>query len=197
MNAKEYLNRLLVRYAGTFDIYVPYKIFEREFDAYGFFSSHVEKYVLTRNANLYTQDSYEHSLFLTVDVVTKDLIDEMKRVILDYVEPTLVLKGEKNPEPNHMYSYMTVILISNKEPEKDVVKYLKKQKYDRGYMMHVRGFSQAQFCMVSIADEKVYTNSAAHKKKKLLNGIFKEVKDGKVGFQELWDTGEITPYKQV
>lgn len=197
MDAKGYLDRLLVRYASTFNIYVPYQIFDRVFDAYGYFTSHVEKYVLTRNANLYTQDSYEHSLFLTVDTVTKELVDEMRHVILDYVEPTLVLKGEKNPEQNHMYSYMTVILITNQAPDKEVIKYLKKQKYDKGYMLNVRGFSQAQFCMVSIADEKVYTNSAAHKKKKLLNGIFKEVKEGRVGFQELWDKGDVTPFQQV
>ena len=34
MNAKEYLNRLLVRYAGTFDIYVPY-IDSLFFNVYG------------------------------------------------------------------------------------------------------------------------------------------------------------------
>lgn len=196
MNAKEYLDRLLVRYAGTFNIYLPYKIGDRVFDAYGFLDSHVEKYILTRHANLWSQDSYEHSLFLTVEEVNKELLDEMKEILLKQVEPKLVLKGKDLPDPNHMYSYMTIVLICNKIPDKDVIKYLKKQSYDKGYMMNIRGFSQAHFCMISTADEKVYTNRAAAKKKKFLNSVFNEVKNNKVGFHQLIEDGEVVPFKQ-
>lgn len=196
MKAKEYLNRLLVRYAGTFDIYIPYHIEEYVFDAYGFFKNHEEKYILTRRANLWTRECFEHCLFLTVNEVTADLIEEMKRIILEYVEPVLVLKGNKYPGENHMYSYMSIILISDKKPSREVAKMLKSQKYDKGYMMNIRGFSNYQICLVSMEDEKVLYNKAANKKKKLLNSIFKEVRDGKTGFQELWDQGVVTPYEQ-
>ena len=60
LSADSYLNRLLVRYAGTFDLYTPYFLGGREFPAYGYFYSHVEKFVLTRGANMWSSDSYEH-----------------------------------------------------------------------------------------------------------------------------------------
>ncbi len=62
MNSADYLNRLLLKYSGTFDIYQPYMIMGREYPAYGYFFSHVEKYVLVRKANMWSADSYEHIL---------------------------------------------------------------------------------------------------------------------------------------
>ena len=196
LTADSYLDRLLVRYAGTFDLYTPYLLGGREFPAYGYFYSHVEKFVLTRGANMWSSDSYEHILFLTEEEITSDTVSDMKHILLDEVEPKLVLKGEEVPPPDHMYSYMSVILISQKKPSKDTIKAVKRLSYDRGYMMNMRGFSQAQICLVSIEDEKVYHNFAAHGKKKTLKGIFKEVKEGRVGFKELVEKGELTPFSQ-
>lgn len=196
LTADSYLDRLLVRYAGTFDLYTPYQLGSMTFPAYGYFYSHIEKFVLTRGANMWSSDSYEHILFLPVEEATPDTVAKMKQMLLEEVEPKLVLKGEDVPPPNHMYSYMSVILISNKKPSKDAIKAVKKLSYDKGYMMNMRGFSQAQICLVSIEDEKVYHNFAAHGKKKTLKGIFKEVREGRVGFQELVEKGELIPFTQ-
>ena len=196
LTAYTYLDRLLVRYAGTFDLYTPYQIGGKTFPAYGYFYSHVEKFVLTRNANMWSSDSYEHILFVAMDEVTASDVSEMKRILLEEVEPKLVLKGEELPPPNHMYSYMSVILISDKRPSKEAVKAVKKLSYDKGYMMNMRGFSQAQMCLVSIEEEKVYHNFAAHGKKKTLKGIFKEVKEGRAGFNELVEKGDLIPHIQ-
>lgn len=196
LTADTYLDRLLVRYAGTFDLYTPYQIGGKTFPAYGYFYSHVEKFVLTRNANMWSSDSYEHILFVAMDEVTASDVSEMKRILLEEVEPKLVLKGEELPPPNHMYSYMSVILISDKRPSKETVKAVKKLSYDKGYMMNMRGFSQAQMCLVSIEEEKIYHNFAAHGKKKTLKGIFKEVKEGRAGFKELVEKGDLIPHIQ-
>ena len=196
LTAYTYLDRLLVRYAGTFDLYTPYHIGGKTFPAYGYFYSHVEKFVLTRNANMWSSDSYEHILFVAMDEVTASDVSEMKTILLEEVEPKLVLKGEELPPPNHMYSYMSVILISDKRPSKEAVKAVKKLSYDKGYMMNMRGFSQAQMCLVSIEEEKIYHNFAAHGKKKTLKGIFKEVKEGRAGFNELVEKGDLIPHIQ-
>ena len=196
LTAYTYLDRLLVRYAGTFDLYTPYHIGGKTFPAYGYFYSHVEKFVLTRNANMWSSDSYEHILFVAMDEVTASDVSEMKTILLEEVEPKLVLKGEELPPPNHMYSYMSVILISDKRPSKEAVKAVKKLSYDKGYMMNMHGFSQAQMCLVSIEEEKIYHNFAAHGKKKTLKGIFKEVKEGRAGFNELVEKGDLIPHIQ-
>ena len=193
---EKYLDRLLARYSGTFDIYVPYTIGGLEFPAYGYFFSHVEKYVLTRNTNMWSSDSYEHIFFLPKDMVTVDDVSKMKQIMLDYVEPQLVRKGQELPDQNHMDSYMSVILLSDKAPDKATIKAVKKLSFDKGYQMNMRGFSQIQICLVSMEDEKVYHNFASSKKKKVLKSIFKEVREGKIGFKALCDKQGIEPFKQ-
>ena len=194
--SEKYLDRLLARYSGTFNIYMPYVIGGITFPAYGYFFSHVEKFVLTRNTNMWSSDSYEHILFLPKDRVSVEDVAQMKRILLDYVEPQLVRGGEELPSPNHMYSYMSMILISEKTPDKDTVKAVKKLSFDKGYQMNMRGFSQIQICLVSIEEEKIYHNFAASKKKKILKGIFKEVKEGKIGFKSLCEKQGVEPFVQ-
>ena len=45
MKNTDYLDRLLLRYAGTFNIYMPYKIHGKEYPAYGCFFSSVAMYL--------------------------------------------------------------------------------------------------------------------------------------------------------
>ena len=194
--SEQYLDRLLARYSGTFDIYVPYTIGGTEFPAYGCFFSHVEKFVLTRNTNMWSSDSYEHIFFLPKDSFTVEDVVKMKQLMLDYAEPQLVRKGQELPDPNHMYSYMSIILISNQVPDKSVIKAVKKLSFDKGYQMNMRGYSQIQICLVSMEDEKIYHNFASSKKKKILKGIFKEVREGKIGFKALCEKQGIEPFKQ-
>ena len=194
--SEQYLDRLLARYSGTFDIYVPYTVADVEFPAYGYFFSHVEKFVLTRNTNMWSSDSYEHIFFLNKEQFTPDDVAKMKQLMLDYVEPQLVRKGQELPDANHMYSYMSVILISDKAPDKATVKAVKRLSFDKGYQMNMRGYSQIQICLVSMEDEKVYHNFASSKKKKILKGIFKEMREGKIGFKALCEKQGIVPFHQ-
>ena len=194
--SEQYLDRLLARYSGTFDIYVPYTVADVEFPAYGYFFSHVEKFVLTRNTNMWSSDSYEHIFFLNKEQFTPDDVAKMKQLMLDYVEPQLVRKGQELPDANHMYSYMSVMLISDKAPDKATVKAVKRLSFDKGYQMNMRGYSQIQICLVSMEDEKVYHNFASSKKKKILKGIFKEMREGKIGFKALCEKQGIVPFHQ-
>lgn len=95
MEMAQYLDRLLLRYSGTFDIYKPYFIDGKEYPAYGYFFSHLEKYVLVREANLWASDSYEHILFITADKITEEHVKEAQDVIQNYMEPKLVRKGAR------------------------------------------------------------------------------------------------------
>lgn len=196
MTANEYLDRLLVRYSGMFDIYQPYRIGEEEYPAYGYFFSHNEKYVLIREANLWSVDSFEHMLFDTRDQITTKDIDRADRVIREYMEPVLVCKGEKMPEKNHMYSYLTFIFVVNRKPDAEVIKRIKKYKFEKGYQFNIRGYSSGRMVLVDIESEKVYTNYQARKGKKLFLETFKDVKEGKITFSQLCEKHEITPFTQ-
>ena len=172
MKTADYLDQLLQKYSGTFDIYQPYVIHGKEYPAYGYFSSHTEKYVLVREINMWSSDSYEHILFIKAEAVDQTLIDEAYRIVTEYMEPVLVRKGEAAPEAGHMYSYMTICLLAEKSLSDEMKKAVKRFKYEKGYRFNMRGFSQAHIVCATMEDEQVYTNYVGRARKKLYRSIF-------------------------
>ena len=185
MKTTDYLDRLLAKYAGTFDIYQPYVIHGKEYPAYGYFFSHTEKYMLVREANMWSTDCYEHILFLEADEVTKEVLQEAYRLVTDYMEPQLVRKGKALPPPNHMYSYLTVAILSEHAVSKPMQQAIKKFKFEKGYKFNMRGFSQAHLICAAMEEEKAYANFVARASIKTFRSVFSEVKEGKPGYSQL------------
>lgn len=175
MRTADYLDQLLRKYSGTFDIYQPYVIHGKEYPAYGYFFSHIEKYILVREANMWSADSYEHILFIETENVDQALIDEAYSIVKDYMEPVLVRKGEDVPAEGHMYSYMTISLISEQPLSKEMQKALRRFKYEKSYKFNIRGFSQAHIICATMEDKKVYTNYVGRKSAKLFQDNFKDI----------------------
>lgn len=196
MNTGDYLDHLLRKYSGTFDIYQPYVIHGKEYPAYGYFFSHVEKYVLVREANMWSSDSYEHILFIEAEEVIPALIEEAYKIVREYMEPVLVRKGEDLPAPGHMYSYLTISIIAQKPLSKEMRKAVKHFKFEKGYRFNMRGFSQAHIICTTLEDEKVYTNYAGSKSAKLYKQNFKDTKEGKPGFRQIMEEQKIEPFHQ-
>lgn len=196
MNSADYLNRLLLKYSGTFDIYQPYMVLGREYPAYGYFFSHVEKYVLVRKANMWSADSYEHILFADPEELTDEHLEEYRQAIAEYIEPTLILKGESLPEPNHMYSYITIAVVTGKALSPEIKKAVRKFKFEKSYMHSIRGYSQARIAVASMEDEAVCVNSMGRSLKKMYRDVFEDVKAGKPGYLEALKKQGAESFKQ-
>lgn len=196
MDRKAYLDRLLVHYGSTFDIYMPYRINGETYPAYARFFTHGEKYVLSREANMWKADCYEHVLFMESEVIDGGLIESAKRMISGYMEPELVRKGEKYPEPDHMYSYMTVVLIGQRFSEDKLIPQIERYRFDKGYKFHLRGYSVGRLIGVCCDSERVYLSRAVKPSRKMYKSVFKEVREGREGFSELCKKQGVTPFKQ-
>lgn len=196
MKNTDYLDRLLLRYAGTFNIYMPYKIHGKEYPAYGCFFSSVEKYVLVREANMWTTNSHEHILFMTVDEVSEDTLQEVRSLLENYMEPRLVRNDNKYPAKNHMYSYLTIAILSEKSMDKTLVKKVRKFKFEKGYLFNFRGFSQSRLVCASMEDEQVVTNYHARQLKKMFKETFSDVRAGKKTFSRQCMEEGIEPFRQ-
>ena len=177
METAEYLDRLLLRYSGSFDIYQPYVINGKEYPAYGYFFSHIEKYILVREINM-------------------EVLNEADDIISDYMEPVLVRKKEKLPEPNHMSSYLNVVIISKKPLDKPIAKKIKHYRFEKGYKFNIRGFSRGTIMCATMEDRKFYSNYHGRSAKETFMGAFQDVEKGKVGFKQYIEERGITPYKQ-
>lgn len=187
MKTADYLDQLLRKYSGTFDISQPYVIRGKEYPAYGYFFSHIEKYILVREANMWSTDSYEHILFIETREVDQALIEETYSIIKEYMEPVLVRKGAELPPAGHMYSYLTIGLIAEQPLTPQMRKAIRHFKYEKGYRFNIRGFSQAHIVCATMADEQVCTNYTGRKAAKLYKDNFRDVKEGKPGFRQIME----------
>lgn len=196
MKTAEYLDRLLLRYSGSFDIYQPYVINGKEYPAYGYFFSYIEKYILVREINMWSTRSYEHLLFMEVEECSDDVLDEAEAIISNYMEPVLVRKNEKLPEKNHMSSYLNVVIVADKAVSESVAKRIKRYHFEKGYKFNIRGFSQGTIMCASMEDFRFISSRHGRKKKEIFTGVFTEVKEGKPGFKQVMEEKGLTPYKQ-
>lgn len=196
MKTAEYLDRLLLRYSGTFNIYQPYVINEKEYPAYGYFFSHVEKYILVREANMWSTHSYEHILFIEAEKCSSELLQEAEEIISGYMEPELVRKNEPLPEKNHMYSHLNVVLVCQEAVEKELAGKIRHYHFERGYQFNMRGFSRGCIMCISLDDKKFISNRHGREKKKLFLGVFEDAAKGKPGFAQVMEERGLVPFKQ-
>ena len=161
MDCKTYLDRMIIKYEKTFDIQQPYSIDGKEYPAYGYFFSESEKYVLTQKANLWSVHTFEHILFLTADPCREETLEEARRIIDSYMEPHLVRKDRKVPPKDHMVSYLTIAILTEHTPGREVIQKAEAFRYDRSYLLTIRGASEGHLILVDLEGEEVYSNRRA------------------------------------
>ena len=172
METSEYLEQLLLRYEETYDIYKPYYIDGKEYPAYGYFTSDIREQNPEKNGKLWASAGYEHILFLTADKITQEHVNEALTVISDYMEPRLVRKDGRIPDRKHLYSFLTVLLLSQYPPDKNAIKAVKRYSFEKDYHFKLRGFCTGQLVLASMEDQKIVCSHSAEKKRSFLQKIF-------------------------
>ena len=166
MESAVYLDQILDSLSGSFDIYRPYRIGEKEYPAYGYFFSMNEKYVAVRKAQLWAIRTYEHILFIKTEQCGRDTIAEARRLIEEYMEPVLLRKGNKLPEKDHMVTDLTVVILSDRTPEAETAGEIKHFRYNRNYLFTFRGRAEGHLICVDLEGEKIISNKIS---KQMLN----------------------------
>ena len=175
----EYFKELLQRYRANFDITEDFALGEKTYPAYAKFLSIGEKYVLKKEARLWSIRAHEHVLFIKTESVDKNLLEEIRKTITDHMEPELVRRGARYPEKDHMCSYMSFVIVSETTPSEEVQKMIKRFHFDKGYLMSFRGHSEARIGCVCLDSETSITNYAAKELEPLFTNIFKALNKGK------------------
>lgn len=186
MDTASYLNIVLARYARSFDVYKERAINGRQYTAYAYFSSLGEKYVLVKKAKLWSVKAYEHVFFLAPETLTPELLDDLMREVKEYMEPVLVRHGEKYPEEDHMYTYLTFAILCDKTPDPEALKAVRKFRFDKGYKFSMRGHAEARLVVADVSGKNVWTNPAGAELKKLYRKAFADAEQGAKGYNELF-----------
>ena len=124
----------------------------------------LERLLPSRKATLWKAGEYEHVLFFTVpEQGAPDRLTALaQQLIRDYMEPVLARNNEKYPPKDHMRTFLTAVIISETSPSVELVRLIRKYRFDKGYQFSFRGFSQGRLVFVDLSAGKVYTSPAAN-----------------------------------
>ena len=175
MDKTEYIDKLINEYSKSFDIVRDYEIGGVKAAAYGYFSTISEKYVISPKANLWSIHGFEHILFIDTKTVTTEDIEKIRILMEEHMAPELVCKGNKYPEKDHMYSYLTIAFICDETPDEEALNRIKKFRYEKNYLMTIRGHVEGHLVLMDLSTGKACANKVA----KHLKDFYEKVRDDK------------------
>lgn len=183
MTSGDYLDKILDRMTSTHNITRNFTADGRTFAAHALYKASSEKYVLSRKANLWKVSESEHVLFMTLPenadpgtdpganpgadsdadpgASPEALFEEAGRLISDYMEPVLSRGNEKYPPKDHMRTFLTAVLVLERSPGPELIRKVRRYRFDKSYLFSLRGFSQGRIIVVDLPSKKVYTSPAA------------------------------------
>lgn len=160
------LEKLRQFYTSTFDLEADADVCGSRFSLYGHFNADSSQYVLTKKARLWEANCQEH-LFIQALVEGKKIdaayLASVDRLLRERIEPEYVRHGQKLPPPNHMYTYLTVVLLTDEKIDPEVINTAKKYKFEKLYRFNVRGYMETRLVLICAAEKQVTTNGAGKK----------------------------------
>ena len=141
MRRKEFIDTILNGISDTFDIYHNYWFNNRKFVIYAY--------------NYKNRD--EHLFFINSDSLDEEQLKDLVKFTIEQIEPHFVRNDNKLPCKNHMYSYISFIIITRNKPDDNVKLMIEKTNIVKKYMFGARGYSNirlvcvtpSQFCVIS------------------------------------------------
>lgn len=170
MTGEYLLNTLLDSFKASYDVERTCDINGDIYEAYARFCAESSKYVLVKKAQLWRVECFEHVFFREKALLTEKDIEKFHRQITDYIEPELVCGGEKFPQKNHMYTYMTAIFICENGVEPEAERAVKHFRFLKNYCFSIRGYSEARILVFDLKENRIFGNPAA---KQLVKGYKK------------------------
>ena len=167
MTSGDYLDKILDRMTSTHNLTRNFTADGKTFAAHALYEASSEKYVLSRKANLWKVSESEHVLFMILPenadhgADPEALFEEAGRLISDYMEPVLSRGNEKYPPKDHMRTFLTTVLVLERSPGPELIRKVRRFRFDKSYLFSLRGFSQGRIIVVDLPSKKVYTSPAA------------------------------------
>lgn len=158
---QDVLDNLMKQYEGYFNVEMPHTYGNRVLLAYAQYIQRMEKYVLVRRAQLYATESNEHVFFVHAPHLNEATWEAEKNFIIAAEKDYVV------PHSEHMYSYMTLVLLCD-TIDADVKKKIKRMSYTKNYKYSIHGYSTVRIAAMDLSDDSIVTNGQGRELVKVL-----------------------------
>ena len=163
MNFNDYLQIIEKRLEKSFDIYKDYSINNYVFDLFAKHNARTERYILTKKTVLDAMENNEYCLINFLDKLDendlKSYIDGLLEIIDVLVKPT----------KEHMSSIITGVIVLDNKPSINVIKAIKRFKYNRGFAFGFKGWVDIRLILVAMKDKHIVTNKKGREVRRVYN----------------------------
>ena len=173
MTAEEILKKLNDFYRAAYDLEDDYQAGDMRFPLYGRFRIERSRYLLTKTHKLWEAAGNEYVFFHICQTPDLCYEKELDRFLKETAEPVYVRNGQKYPPANHMYSYITLIIITDRTAGEEFQNFVKTYKYEKNYLLSVRGYSEVRIVLISEGGDFLITNRAGREVGKVFRKLLK------------------------
>jgi len=156
------LDKFLQVFRDSYDIQKDYTAGNTTYDAYAYLNVRNARYVLTKKAELWRADCFEHVFFLCRERIEAADIENFRQSIPTEIEPQLVRQGRETMPEDHMYSFITGIFISRQPVSGETRQAVRRLRFYKNYRLALRGYCQARAVVLDLAEGSVCGNPPAH-----------------------------------
>ena len=146
-----FLEKVLDSFAGYYDIE---KVEESSNYLYATAAFHqtIDKYVLFKNAKLWEVQAHDYVYFFNVPSFNSDIYEDCLRYAHE--------EGMKRiaPDKNHMYSYITLVIICDQAENKESVRKLRRCRIHKDFKLSFHGWMDVRTVIVNKGKQTVQTN---------------------------------------
>ncbi|MFI3174206.1 MAG: hypothetical protein R3Y53_03255 [Bacillota bacterium] len=151
MTTTTYIEEILPAYEAYFDITTPFSTETHTYTAQAAFHSRSEKYMLMKAAKIWAMENHEYIYFAEKEQWTFTEYETLKAETLAHG------LSQVKPHSEHMYTYVTLVIVGEDLPE-ELVRDLEKTKFHKTFLFSLRGWCDFRLCGVDIKNQKLYTN---------------------------------------
>ena len=167
------LSRALDAFAGSYDIARDAQVLSRRVDALAQLRALNSKYVLSQKHVLWEANAFEHAIFLCVDTLTAEMVEDWFAFLTLQAEPELVHPGKSLPDEGHMYTYLTLIFLCN-GVHKDALQAIRRARFTKNYRFSLRGWATGRLLAVDLSSGVMTANAAGRELKPLFARLLRE-----------------------
>ncbi len=158
MRRRDYIDLILNSISDSFDIYHNYHFKDRKFVVYAYNNKSNEKFESANMAKLWESNAFEHLFFINCDCLDVDKFNELYKWTIDNIEPHFVRGDKRFPAKNHMYSYISFIIITKEPITYEVESLIKKSNYHKNYLFGARGFVDIRIAVITPSTGELTVN---------------------------------------
>lgn len=162
------LNRLMGSYKAYFNIDIADNTQEYLRAVCEFFE-HTEKYVLSRQANLWAANCEEFVYLFSVEQLTTEIFEKCR----DFAREDGMKRAHIGP--GHMYTYITPVFICDACQE-DARRAVRKCRIYKSFKFSLHGWMDFHAAVLEVESNWITTNGSGKCVEKVLKNVFKDKK---------------------